>query len=64
MKLDKHATESNWMKVRKLLRESKLKTALSTGSAEASTDDEYSHPTNIECDQTSEVAVEEMIQQD
>jgi hypothetical protein len=62
MKLDKDATVSNWMKVRKLLRESKLKRILSSGFTEASTDDEYSHPTNMECDQTSEVAVEDVMQ--
>jgi hypothetical protein len=41
-----HVTESNWMRVRKLLRERKLKmeqlSNSSTASAEASTDDEYS----------------------
>lgn len=44
------STESNWMRVRKLLRERKLKMELSTASssADASTEDEYSHAPDLE----------------
>ena len=49
MRLVKNCTESNWMKVRILLRQSKLKRDLcSYPGSDASTDDEYSHATNIE----------------
>jgi hypothetical protein len=49
MRLVKKCTESNWMKVRSLLRQSKLKRDLcSYPGSDASTDDEYSHATNIE----------------
>jgi hypothetical protein len=44
------STESNWMRVRKLLRERKLKMELSTASslADASTEDEYSHAPDLD----------------
>lgn len=49
MRLVKNCTESNWMKVRSLLRQSKLKRDLcSYPGSDASTDEEYSHATNIE----------------
>jgi hypothetical protein len=49
MRLVKNCTESNWMKVRILLRQSKLKRDLcSYPGSDASTEDEYSHATNIE----------------
>ena len=49
MRLVKKCTESNWMKVRILLRQSKLKRDLcSYPASDASTEDEYSHATNIE----------------